>query len=161
MAEGVKRCKKCGLEKPVSAFYVAYSSTRNPTSPCKRCCKEDVDKWRGNNAATFRSICRSWRRKNRDKEFSKRFPEKENAKTARYRALKKQAVPKWSNKQYIDDMYMLAQLVSEFTGEQYHVDHIVPLRSRVVCGLHVEHNLQVISAALNQKKNNRVWPDMP
>jgi hypothetical protein len=76
-------------------------------------------------------------------------------------ALKLKAVPAWSNKQYICDMYMLAKLVTEFTGVKYHVDHIVPLRSSLVCGFHSEHNLQVIPQVENGRKANRYWPDMP
>jgi len=34
-------------------------------------------------------------------------------------------------------------------------------REANVCGLHVEHNLQVIPRSVNQSKNNRRWPDMP
>lgn len=38
---------------------------------------------------------------------------------------------------------------------------IVPLKSALVCGLHVEHNLQVIPKTENLKKFNSVWPGMP
>jgi hypothetical protein len=69
--------------------------------------------------------------------------------------------PAWANPVYISDMYMLAKLVSEFTGDKYHVDHIVPITSSVVCGLHVEHNLQVMKQADNIRKRNIHWPDMP
>jgi len=75
--------------------------------------------------------------------------------------MKFKSTPSWANSVYVDDMYMLARLVSEFTGQQHHVDHIVPLQSNVVCGLHVEHNLQVIPGRDNQSKGNTRWPDMP
>jgi hypothetical protein len=37
----------------------------------------------------------------------------------------------------------------------------VPLRSKLVSGLHVENNLRVIPARENNQKKNKHWPDMP
>jgi hypothetical protein len=42
------------------------------------------------------------------------------------------------------------------TGIAWHVDHMIPLQARKVCGLHVWNNLQVIPATMNVAKSNRM-----
>ena len=76
-------------------------------------------------------------------------------------ALKKLAVPVWADKEKMKEFYVRARDLEKITGMSHHVDHIVPLNSRIVCGLHCEANLQVLTAAENISKGNRVWPDMP
>lgn len=83
------------------------------------------------------------------------------ANTALYRAQKLKATPRWASSKAILAMYKEANEKTMQTGVPHQVDHIVPLRSPKVCGLHCEANLQVIPALLNNAKNNLYWPDSP
>jgi 5-methylcytosine-specific restriction endonuclease McrA len=71
----------------------------------------------------------------------------------------REATPLWltrKQKSEIRQMYQAAITLTKTTGEQYVVDHIVPLRSDVVCGLHVPWNLRVITQGENLKKSNKL-----
>jgi hypothetical protein len=72
------------------------------------------------------------------------------------RARKRQAMPAWADKERIKKVYKRARQLSQASGEPYHVDHILPLCSDIVCGLHVHENLQVIPARENIIKSNTV-----
>lgn len=77
---------------------------------------------------------------------------------------KMNATPKWLTKEDFDLIrveYELSAWCSDVMGEKYHVDHIVPLQGKKVCGLHVPWNLRVIPATENIRKGNKydqsVW----
>lgn len=67
----------------------------------------------------------------------------------------KRATPSWCDLSEVAKIYAQARALTKQTGIQHHVDHIVPLRGRTVCGLHVPANLRVITAKKNWQKHAR------
>jgi hypothetical protein len=95
----------------------------------------------------------------RQKNYREENKDKLAAKSAKRRASKIQATPIWltsENFAQIEELYTIAQMFKLYTGQEYHVDHIVPLRGHKVCGLHVPWNLQVLPAKENMVKSNKL-----
>ena len=76
------------------------------------------------------------------------------AKTAKRRAALKRALPKWADLNAIKEIYKQASLLRA-QGIDVHVDHIDPLQSDLVCGLHVETNLRIVPGKENLSRNNK------
>tara|TARA_R110000822_G_scaffold182643_1_gene322201 strand:+ start:306 stop:698 length:393 start_codon:yes stop_codon:yes gene_type:complete len=90
----------------------------------------------------------------RIKDWKSRNAEKVRMQTATRRAKRKHAQPKWVNSSELLLIYAQAKRVSDMIGYEYHVDHIIPLQGKMVCGLHVPWNLQIIPAWQNLQKQN-------
>ena len=69
-------------------------------------------------------------------------------------ARKMRAMPLWADKVKIKSVYDEARRLTKETGIQHHVDHIIPLKNDLVCGLHVHQNLRAIPASENVSKSN-------
>lgn len=67
---------------------------------------------------------------------------------AKRRAQKLKATVSWSDPNKIREIYRNCPA-------GYHVDHIVPLQGELVCGLHVEYNLQYLTSFDNRSKGNK------
>lgn len=181
----MKKCNGCNQVKPLSAFYRG-KGTLGVRSKCKPCGKEAAIAWGRNNPSRLRVAQRKWRDshpekyKNQVREQNVRWGaahpgEKSarmkawasanrpqfNALMQKRRAACRSAVPAWANKAEIIKRYEDAKRLTDTTGQRWVVDHIVPLQSKRVCGLHVEHNLCVVPESYNASKSNRWWPDMP
>lgn len=95
---------------------------------------------------------KEWRQNNKDKKTHE---------ASMRRAARIQRTPCWlteDDKLLIQRKYTLAQKKTESTGEKWVVDHIFPLRGKLVSGLHVPANLRVIKESTNLRKSNKFVP---
>lgn len=141
LAAGVNTCSGCNEELPLSQFTMRNrkrkdgSTYKTPYSHCKSCRRVE------NRKHDRTPIGRATRKRNnalRDRRS-------------------RQATPKWlttEQRKQIVDIYEHMRDCRAVTGEDYHVDHIVPLRGENICGLHVPWNLQVLPAYVNISKSN-------
>lgn len=180
----MKTCTKCGETKTPSGFY-------KNKSRCKACMDAEHADYKKRNAEKIAAYKAAWRLENIERIAAKRKrayhsnadaakkavalwtqqnPELARANKSRWkkrnpaycrmdsnkrRSLKLRATPGWANEKAILAIYEAA------IAQGKHVDHIVPLRSKLVCGLHCEANLQLLTKQENLSKNNKHWPDMP
>lgn len=182
-----KVCADCKVEKILSDFNWQNISKNKRHPRCKSCyTKVNSDAYnsnkieRNNQSRNYylnnvekskkefkerhlrvKDVKNEYRRANR--EYSReterihrlKFPEKYKAKESRRRASKLKATPKWV------DLDAIVAIYKEASEKGLTVDHIVPLKSKIVCGLHVPWNLQLLTFSENASKGNRHWPDMP
>ena len=124
-------------------------------------------KWRAANKARINARRKEWEKNNQKKaralraSWQKQYPEKVRAFAMQHRASQLRAIPRWANEFLISEIYDLAVRRTKLLGTEWEVDHIVPLQSPLVCGLHTEQNLRVVPRTVNRTKSNVVWPDMP
>jgi hypothetical protein len=171
------------LEQGLARFYTGKPCVRGHAAPrfvsskaCVVCARENQNKWNGKNSDKLRQYVAKYdsnhrgRRCEAAREYRKNSPDKANAATQRYRkrnqglvnahcsarrAAQLSATPRWVDRKKLQDIYRQAKEMSTARSCAYQVDHIVPLKHELVCGLHVPWNLQIISASENRRKKNR------
>jgi len=172
----MKTCAVCKIEKQNSEFEFQRCQ-------CRDCRKAAMKINRAAYYARTResSIAKTkeWREQNSEKRLANRKlkyaeqrdsaveaarlyrqnnPAKVNAWSRKHQLAKRRRTPSWLS---VDDYWMmeqayeLAQLRTKIFGFEWQVDHIFPLQGRLVSGLHVPHNLQVLPAATNRSKSNK------
>jgi len=130
----MKYCYKCKCTKELTDFHKDKSKYDGLEGICKVCTKSKNALWHKNN------------------------PEKVYAKSlTRDRQLAIRYV-RWDREltRFVtEEAGLLLKLRKEATGIDWHMDHIVPLNGKNVCGLHVWNNLQLLTASENIKKSNK------
>lgn len=189
--ESTKTCNTCGQGFPRSEFFKDSSKPDGLRKSCKTCTNKShrsyVDKnrefvasykaawWlpraeklreaaRANykkNAEHAKFVVSQWAKANREKvraikrKWKRLNPEYERLDAAARRLVAGRATPVWA------DLGAILRVYDEAKSNGLTVDHIVPLRSSLVCGLHCPDNLRAIPLSENASKGNRHWPDMP
>lgn len=169
-----KLCNGCNEVKDVCAF---NKCTRDGyQSKCKECRK----KHRTISKEKISAYGKMYREINKDKvaDGKKQYAGNNKVKLAKYlkeykkmnagsicainskrRSTKKQACPPWLTKAQHEEIIAIYKQAKEleaiFFNRKFHVDHIVPLQGKDVCGLHVPWNLQILTAEENLKKGAR------
>jgi hypothetical protein len=119
--------------------------------------QESYEKHYEKNANKYLENAKRWssenpeKRKEIEKRYSKRNPGAKAARTASYRARKKQAQPNWLTEKQLEQIKQI--YIDRPAG--HHVDHIVPIAGDNVCGLHVPWNLAYLPEYQNESKGNR------
>lgn len=153
--------RKNYLEK--SEAYKARSAKREAQFPELK--KQYAAAYRKRHAAKLSEKGRREWRENLDKNRARKakYRAENPALGAHYVRLrqtrKQQATPVWADLEAIKRVYKQCSKMSLDGGVKYHVDHIIPIRHKEVCGLHCEFNLQILTAAENQSKGNSFTTD--
>lgn len=92
----------------------------------------------------------------RNRRFT--HPEKYRARRAKRRCAEANAIPPWVDYNEIEKVYYNAKVLEKQDGIKRHVDHIDPIQSDLICGLHVSGNLQILTDAENCSKGNKFKP---
>lgn len=181
----LKICNKCQQAKEISLFYANKRMKDKLNTFCIECHKADnvarkhknranqefkakelvyKKEYRERTIAERAAYMAEWREINREwvLRYSKEY---RDTNKARYNFLcQKRKIdlikrtPMWLTEDdcwLMSEAYELAALRTAATGVKHHVDHIIPLRGKIVSGLHVPQNLQVIPWIDNQRKTNK------
>jgi len=128
---------------------------------CKSCKRYDSSNYRKLNPDKAQNAVKRWcdlnkvQKSRSDRQYRLSNPGKCTAQGAKKKAVLSNRMPKWVTKELlaeIAEFYILAKELQWLSEEKLTVDHIIPLRGKTVCGLHVPWNLQILPISLNMAK---------
>jgi hypothetical protein len=156
----MKYCPRCSLTLSYDNFHKNKSRKDGVQSFCKPCFKQTQKVYVESNQEKVLGRLKNFRDKNKDyfSNWAKLNRSKRNQQQAEREHKKRNATPSWltvEQRKLMENVYWLARDLTVTSGEAYHVDHIVPIKGKLVCGLHVPWNLQILPSDLNLSKGNK------
>ena len=176
MATLVKKCSICKNSKDLFYFHKDKSTASGYKTACKECTnvkrknryhatsydkqyknlpevkersKQYAKKYRIENNEQIKQTIAQWGKNNKDKRL---------ASVLKYKYFKAKATPLWDSEltEFVtEEAAHLCRIREQITGFKWHIDHVIPLQGKNVCGLHVWNNLQLLPAKINQSKGNK------
>jgi hypothetical protein len=158
-------CKTCKVEKDlnVTNFELRNSKTGRMSLECKPCVRIKINKRHSKpevknrlkeKARKLADWQREYHKTDKARTKARQYRQSEHGRAlrkslnAKRRAVQIQRTPKWADINAITEFYRNCP-------KGYHVDHIVPLQGKNVCGLHTLENLQYLTASENCSKRNK------
>lgn len=159
----MKTCRLCLQTKTVDAFYKQSArGGMGVRGSCKECDNKKKKEYRASNKDKIQKQKKEDYLANHEaylkqkKLYRQANKGKIAALNARRKKHVKQRTPTWSDMSKVKSYYNVCAFFNEVNGYvKYHVDHIVPLQGKIVSGLHVHNNLQLLLASDNIGKKNR------
>lgn len=149
-------CIECDKSKPTNKQQQSeYNKKYNSLASTKKRIKQYRKEYYKINKSTLDEANKKWAKENPDKIrklWRKKAAKPETKQRHRHqeaqrRCQKLSATPKWADLNKIAEFY-------KNCPPGYHVDHIIPLKNKNVCGFHTIDNLQYLPRLENIRKNN-------
>lgn len=158
------QCSKCFEDKSVDEFPKSKTCVSGHRSYCRVCKNKQTSSYYYKDKVKHRLTADKWVKENPEKmlqiknNWKKRNPLHVKVDASKRSAIKRSASVLWDlelTNFVFEEAHHLRGIRDTLFGFKWHVDHVIPLQGKQVCGLHVWNNFAVIPASENLRKNNK------
>lgn len=156
-----KITRKEALNKGLKTYFTGKPCKRGhickryiSKSNCVECHNEYAQRYRENNRTYIRNYSNQY-----SKQYKKNNPDMAVLNSVRRKGYLKYQTPSWYEEKLVKQLYLKRDELNKQWNTKFEVDHIIPITSKTVCGLHCWDNLQLLDQSLNGSKHNTYQQD--